>query len=249
MNGLKGRRFLVCGGASGIGEATVRRLVAEGADVVVADRDASRTAAILAELPRAEAVEYDQGDPDSVAAMFETVASGGRLDGVAVVAGIHPGQIPLADVTPATLARVHGVNAFGVLAVLQHAVAAVTDAGHASIVVVGSVAGIRPVARDAVYASSKASVQAMTRAVALEYAGRGIRVNSVLPGSAITPLAISQGSLEAIHRGAAASIPLGKPATADEVASTVCFLLSDDASHVTATDLIVDGGLAAGGPS
>lgn len=249
MRGLKGRRYLVCGGASGIGEATARRLAEEGSVVVVADRDRQRLKLIVGEVPGAVGLEYDQGDPTSVAELFSDVLSSGPLDGVAIVAGVHPGLIPLADVTPELLARVHGVNTFGVLAVLQQSVAALTDAGHPSIVVVGSVAGIRPVAYDTIYASSKASVQAITRSVALEYASKGIRVNTVLPGSAITPLAISQGSLEAIQTAAAASIPLGRAATADEIASTICFLLSDEAAHVTATDLVVDGGLAAGGPA
>lgn len=249
MRGLAGRRILVCGGASGIGEAAVRRLLEEDAEVIIADRDREGLVALATELPGVSTVVYDQGDPDSIAELFAIATSDTPLDGVSVVAGIHPGQIPLTDVTPQLLARVYGVNTFGVLAILQQAVRSLTDAGHASIVVVGSVAGIRPVACDAVYASSKASVQAITRSVALEYADRGIRVNAVLPGSAITPLAISQGSVEAIREGAAASIPMRKPATAEEVASTICFLLSDDASHITATDLVVDGGLAAGSPA
>lgn len=249
MNGLAGRRFLVCGGASGIGEAVALRLANEGAIVVLADRNAEALRSVTAQIPGATAIAYDQADGQSITQLFDDVTAGGELHGVAIVAGIHPGQIPLADVTPDVFNDVHRVNALGVLLVLQQAVTAVMHDDRSSIVVVSSVAGIRPVARDAVYASSKAAVQAIVRSVALEVAGDGVRVNSVLPGSAITPLALSQSSVDQINEGAAATIPLRRAATAAEVANTICFLLSDEASHVTATELIVDGGLAAGGPS
>ncbi|MBN9620914.1 MAG: SDR family oxidoreductase [Actinobacteria bacterium] len=249
MRGLAGRRFVVCGGASGIGEGTARRLVDEGGAVVVADRDADAAARVAGELgERAVSIGYEQGDPESVARLFRAVAAGGPVNGVAVVSGVHPGRIPLADVTVAAQRRVHDVNVLGVLLVLQQAVAAVADDGRSSIVAVGSVAGIRPVEQDAVYASSKAAAQAAVRSVALECASRGIRVNSVLPGSALTPLASSLRPIEAIREEAVRSIPLGRPAESAEVASAIAFLLSDDASYITATELVVDGGLFAGHP-
>jgi len=135
-----------------------------------------------------------------------------------------------------------------VMNVLQRAIAAVVDDGRSSIVVVSSVAGIRPEIRDAIYASSKAAAQAIVRSIALEVAARGIRVNSVLPGSAVTPLAMSLASLEAIESDAARTIPLGRSADSAEVASAIAFLLSDDASYITGTELIVDGGLFANSP-
>lgn len=249
MNGLTGRRFLVCGAASGIGEATALRLAAEGAVVILADRNADSLTSVVQQIPGATAMTYDQGDAASIAALFAKVTAAGALNGVAVVAGVHPGLIPIADVTVDSFRDVHAINSLGVLLVLQQAVAAVARDARSSIAVVSSVAGLRPVARDAVYASSKAAVQAIVRAVALEVAGEGIRVNSVLPGTAITPLVLSESSIDEVWEGAAASIPLRRPATAAEVASTICFLLSDDASHVTAVELLVDGGLAAGRPS
>lgn len=248
MRGIAGRRHLVCGGASGLGEATARRLREEGATVVIADRDAARAAAIARELGDAEAIAYEQDDPASVAALFRQVAEGGPLHGVALVAGIHPGQRPLAETTAEGLTAVHAVNVAGILTCLAEASHVLADDGRSSVVVVGSVAGIRPVAGDAVYASSKAAAHAIVRSAALELAP-GIRVNTVLPGLAVTPLSVSQSSREAIDEASARMLPLRRPAAAAEVAAAICFLLSDDASYITATEILVDGGLAATGPS
>lgn len=253
MRGLAGRRFLVCGGGSGIGEATAERLAAEDAVVIIADRHADAAARVVAKLPKpAESFQYEQSDPDSVAELFASVTARGPLNGVAVVAGVHPGYIPLTDITVNTFLQVHGVNTLGALLVLQQAVNSLAADGHSSAVVVSSVAGIRPVAKDAVYASSKAAVQAIVRSAALEYAGRGVRVNSVLPGGVITPLAVGQEMVDAIAGGAvkppSPSIPLGYAADASELASAIAFLLSDESSHITATEFIVDGGLFAGHP-
>ena len=249
MRGLEGRRFLVAGGASGIGEATARRLVQEGAVVIIADRNAeaaSRTAGDLG--GGTEWFAYEQSDEDSIVDLFNQVSRGGSLHGVALVAGVHLGAISLPDITSESFSYVHAVNVWGVMNVLQRAIGAVVDDGRSSIVVVSSVAGIRPEIRDAVYASSKAAAQAIVRSIALEVAARGIRVNSVLPGSAVTPLAVSLASLEAIESDAARTIPLGRPADSAEIASAIAFLLSDDASYITGTELIVDGGLFANSP-
>ena len=249
MKGLEGRRYLVCGGASGLGEATAVRLQEEGAHVVIADRNVDAARDLATALGGCEYFEYDQGDPASITALFDAVSSAGEVNGVALVAGVHPGTRALAEVDPATFRGVHDVNALGILLCLQEAARIVARDDRSSLVVIGSVAGIRPVARNAIYASSKASAQAITRSVALELAGSGIRVNSILPGSAITPLAISQSSLETIREEAERVIPLRRAAEASEVASAICYLLSEDASYITATELIVDGGLAAGSAS
>ena len=247
MRGLEGRRFLVAGGGSGIGEATAQRLVDEGARVVVADRDAAAAERVAGGVD-AEWVAYDQSDESSIGDLFRTVAEGGPLNGVAAVAGVHLGSSALEDITSSAFAYVHGINVLGVLHMLQHAVKTVVDDRRSSIVVVGSVAGIRPEIRDAVYASSKAAAQAIVRSAALELAPRGLRINSVLPGSVVTPLAVSLTSLEEIDREAARMLPMGRPAAAVEIAGAIAFLLSDDASHITGTELIVDGGLFANSP-
>lgn len=249
MRGLDGRRFLVTGGASGIGEATARRLVQEGAVVIVADRNVEAATRAAGELGAgAEWLAYEQSDEDSVADLFSQASSVGPLHGVALVAGVHLGAVSLAGITSNDFSYVHGVNVFGALNVLQRAIDAVVDDGRSSIVVVGSVAGIRPENRDAVYASSKAATQAIVRSMALEVAARGIRLNSVLPGSAVTPLAVSLTSLEEIMSEASRTIPLGRPADSAEIANAIAFLLSSDASYITGTELIVDGGLFANSP-
>jgi NAD(P)-dependent dehydrogenase (short-subunit alcohol dehydrogenase family) len=214
--------------------------------VIIADRDLARATQIAGEIG-GTALGYEQDDPSSVAALFREVAAGGPLHGLAVVAGVHPGHRPLAETTEEGLVAVHGVNAAGVLSCLREAAGALVDDGTAAVVVVGSVAGIRPVARDAVYASSKAAAHAIVRSAALELAPR-IRVNTVVPGFAVTPLSVSQSSREAIDETSERILPLRRPADAAEVASAICFLLSHDASYITATELLVDGGLAASGP-
>lgn len=247
MRGLDDRRFLVAGGGSGIGEATARRLVEEGARVVVADGNAAAAERVAAEID-AEWAAYDQGDAQSIRNLFRTVTDGGPINGVAVVAGVHLGAIAIADITAENYAHVHGVNVLGVLRMIQHAANTVVDDHRSSVVVVGSVAGIRPEILDAVYASSKAAAQAIVRSAALEFAPRGLRLNSVLPGSIVTPLAISLTSLEAIQQDAAQILPMRRPGESAEVASAIAFLLSDDASHITGTEVIVDGGLFANSP-
>ena len=123
MRGLAGRRFLVAGGASGIGEATARRLAEEGALVVIADRNAAAAARIAGDLgTTAEWMVYEQSDAESVVDLFRQVSDAGPLHGVALVAGVHLGSIALADITPTAFAHVHGVNVQGVLRVLQLAV-------------------------------------------------------------------------------------------------------------------------------
>lgn len=243
MNGLSGRRYLVCGGASGLGAETATRLRTEGATVIVADRH------LDGNLPAAAQHPYDQADRESIARLFRDVTAEGALHGVAICAALHPGAVPLTDLPAEVLQNVHAVNVLGMIHVLGEALRAVERDSGGSIVVLGSVAGIRPVASDAIYASSKAAAHAAARSGALEGAPLGIRVNSVLPGSAVTPLALSLATQEALERAAHETIPLGRPADASEVASVVAFLLSDDASYVTGTELVVDGGLAAGRPT
>jgi NAD(P)-dependent dehydrogenase (short-subunit alcohol dehydrogenase family) len=249
MRGLKNRRFLVAGGASGIGAATARRLADEGSRVIVADRTGDAAAAVANEIgSSAEWFTYEQGDAASVAELFDKIARGGPLHGLAIVAGVHLGAIPLSEIKETDYTHIHGINVLGALHVLQHAVASLADDGRSSIVVVSSVAGIRPEPFDATYASSKAAVQAIARSAALELAPRGIRVNSVLPGSALTPLAVSLTSLDEIVQDAVRIVPMGRAANPAEVASAITFLLSDDASYITGTELIVDGGLWANSP-
>ncbi|MGC0251848.1 SDR family NAD(P)-dependent oxidoreductase [Pseudactinotalea sp. Z1748] len=248
MNGLADRRYLVCGAGSGIGEATAHFLAAQGARVAVADLHRDTADRVAEEIGTSDSYAYDQGDPTSVEEFFDAAAGAGPIHGVAIVAGAHPGKIPLQDVDPELFRRIHGVNALGVLTMLQSATRRLVRDGRSAIVVTSSVAGIRPVAQDAIYASSKAAAQAIVRSAALEYAAEGIRINSVLPGSVLTPLAISQSSEAQIQEVAARTLPIRRPSASQEIASTIAFLLSDDASSITATELVVDGGLAAAGP-
>ena len=248
-----GRRAVVTGGAAGIGRATAERLAAEGAHVVIADVNealAEETSdAIAAAGGQASSHALDQSREDSIETLAQLLHADGGVDVICINAGVHPGNYDIGLLAVDVWDRTHAVNARGAFLLARRLIPLLQMRGGGSIVLTGSVAGLRPTARDAAYATTKAALHALGRSLALELAPSGIRVNSVLPGIAVTPLSLSQSAAAGVNiDAAAASIPLGRVASAAEVAAAIAFLASDDASYITGIELIVDGGLAAAGP-
>jgi NAD(P)-dependent dehydrogenase (short-subunit alcohol dehydrogenase family) len=236
-----GRRALVTGAGSGIGEAVARGLYEEGAEVVLADRAEDRVQAVAADLgERAAAVALDVRDEDAVAAVMD------GFDVLANVAGIGS-TTNAPDTALDVWEDVFAVNARGTFLCCKHAIPAMIERGGGAIVNMGSVAGLVGLRNRAAYCASKGAVIAFTRALAIDHVGDGIRVNAVCPGTVDSPwvrrLVEDVGeSLDALR----ARQPMGRLGSTDEIAQAVLYLASDAAAFVTGSALVIDGGLTAG---
>jgi NAD(P)-dependent dehydrogenase (short-subunit alcohol dehydrogenase family) len=239
-NRFTGRRALVTGAGSGIGEAVARRLHAEGAEVLLTNVSPGPVEAIAAALgERAAAVQLDVRDEDAVREVVHDV------DVLANVAGV--GSTTAAPDTPLEVWEdVLAVNARGTFLCCKHAIPGMIERGGGSIVNVASVAGLVGLRNRVAYSASKGAVIAMTRALAVDHVGDGVRVNAVCPGTVDTPwvrrLVEEVGeSLEALR----ARQLMGRLGTTDEISAAVAYLASDDAAFVTGTAFVIDGGLTA----
>jgi meso-butanediol dehydrogenase / (S,S)-butanediol dehydrogenase / diacetyl reductase len=235
-----GRRALVTGAGSGIGEAVARGLHGEGAEVVLADVAGDRVQAVAAELgERAQALTLDVRDEDAVSG----AVSG--LDVLANVAGI--GSTTNAPDTPLEVwENVFAVNARGTFLCCKHALPSMIERGGGAIVNIASVAGMIGLPNRAAYSASKGAVIALTRALAIDHVRDGVRVNAVCPGTVDSPwvrrLVEDVGeSLDSLR----ARQPMGRLGTPEEVADAVLYLASDAAAFITGSALVIDGGLTA----
>lgn len=248
---LSGKRALITGGNSGIGLATARLFIAEGAKVAITGRNRETLDAAAAELgPNLLALQADVGNFEATAAAVKQAADAfGGLDIVFANAGIG-GSTPLGQASVETFENIISTNLTGVFFTVQAAEPFLAKGG--SVVLNGSVLAVLGAPGWSAYAAAKAGVRAMSRVLASELAPRGIRVNVVVPGAARTaiwsPFAPTQEARAALDAGLARSIPLGRVGEAEEVAKTVLFLASDDASNITAAEIVVDGGTT-GAPS
>lgn len=240
------RTAIVTGGAAGIGEAIVRRLAADGLRVVVADRDFPRAQALATSLPAARAVETDLGSPESIGALFDSVAGQeGGCDVVVNNAGIGP-TARFEELAIDDWERTLAVNLRGALLTTQHALPGMRTRGWGRIVNVASISGLRASALRVAYGTSKAALIQLTRQAAIEVAADGVTVNAVAPGPVDTELTKamhSPATRESYHR----AIPMRRYGAPEEVAAVVAFLCSDDASYVTGHTIPVDGGYMAAG--
>jgi 3-oxoacyl-[acyl-carrier protein] reductase len=243
--GLDGKVALVTGGANGIGLATVRLLAASGARVVVADLDEG-AATTAAEQVGGTAVRADVTSADDCAAMVATaVDTYGRLDVVACNAGLTTYPTPAVEIGEDDFDATFAVNVKGAWLTARAAIPALRAAGGGAIVVTGSVMGERTRPGFAAYAPSKAAANHLARSLAVEHAPDGIRVNAVAPVATDTAMLekfLGTEDPAAARQRFESSIPLGRLATPDDVASAICFLASDSASFLTGVVLPVDGG-------
>ena len=237
---LSGKRALVTGGTSGIGLAVVRRFVSHGAEVVaVARRERAEVAAVGASM-----ITTDVADPDDLERAFDHARElVGDLDVVVLNAGISEldGGPDLSDDDAASLRRQLDVNAMGVFHGLRLAGPAMRDGG--SIAITATAALFWPFPDYLTYAASKAPLAAMRDHAAMKLGRRGIRVNTVSPGTISTPM---QPDDDAEARIAPIATCLGRAGTTDDVTGAYVFLASDDSRYVTATDIRVDGGWLGG---
>ncbi|ONI73062.1 oxidoreductase [Actinosynnema sp. ALI-1.44] len=235
-----GKVALVTGGTSGIGLATARKLLADGARVIVTGRDKTRLDDAVEDLPGVHAVRNDAADLselDDLAALIK--ARYGRLDVVFANAGVASFQ-PASEVTEDKFDRMIGINFKGVFFTVQKVLPLL--APGASIVINASWTLHRGLSGASLYAATKAAVHNLTRTFAAELGPKGIRVNSVSPGYIETPMFHENVSADE-HAGVIAAVPSGRFGTAAEVADAVAYLASDEASYVNGQDLIIDGGL------
>ncbi len=246
MRGLKDKRVLITGGASGIGAATARRFLEEGAQVVVLDRDTVASTRIKRDLPALKAtIVADVSDPQAVSRAFDeldNICQG--LDVLINNAGISIRHSFL-DITPQEWQQVIDINLNGVFYVAQQAARRMLEAGSGVIINMGSTNGLMGYPYYADYNASKAGVIELTRSMALELAP-AVRVIAVCPGYVLTPMQEAEYTPEMME-AANSKIPLGRYARPEEVAALFAFLASDEAPYITGHSYVIDGGEIAGG--
>ena len=245
---LAGKVALVTGGTSGLGLATAKRFIDEGAKVVVTGRRAAELDAAVKHLGGdATGVRGDVSVAADLDRLYATIREAhGRLDVVFANAG-GGAFVPLEEVTEAHFDKYFDINVKGTLFTVQKALPLMTAGG--SIVLNGSMVSVKGVPGFTVYAATKAALRSFARTWAVDLKGRNIRVNVVSPGTVVTPgykneLGMTDEQITEFVAQAAAVTPLGRAGTPDEIARAVVFLASDDSSFVTGVELFVDGGAA-----
>ncbi len=256
MKGLSGKRALVTGGGSGIGQAIAVRLAREGCDVAINYRGSPEEAEETERLVQACCaqvkdcavkvllVQADVSKEDDVVTMVRTAAEEfGRLHILINNAGIQiPGTSHEADI--ADFDRVIAVNVRGAYLCAKEAIRHFLENGiRGTVINISSVHEVIPRPNYIGYSVSKGGMGNLTRTLALEYAGNGIRVNAVGPGATVTPINRAWVDEPQSKAKVESHIPLGRAASADEIAGVVAFLASNEAAYITGQTLYVDGGL------
>jgi meso-butanediol dehydrogenase/(S,S)-butanediol dehydrogenase/diacetyl reductase len=249
---LDNKVAIVTAGGSGIGAATVRRFAREGAAVVIADLSGSRAEQVRSEVVaaggRAVTIKMDVADPQAIEATIKlALNSFGRLDvlfnnaGMAEVSLIH-------ETTLESWERVMAVTLTGTFLGLKYAIPVMRQQGGGAIINTASISGMHGDYGMASYNAAKAAVINLTRTAALENAKHNIRVNCVCPGGINTRVAqiLGKGRADEWRRAMGGAHPIGRMGEPDEIANTVTFLASDEASFITGSSFVADGGVTAG---
>lgn len=243
MARFQNHKFLITGGTSGIGLAAAKRLVTEGATVLVTGTDPERVSAADA-LDGITGIANDAGDPASIQPLVDAVKNFGPLDGAFLNAGFGRFH-PLADVTAEEFDVHYAVNVRGPLLQAKALAPLLKDGG--SIVCNTSVAGQMGLSNASIYSSTKGALRTIVRVLANELAGRNIRVNAVSPGPISTAFfdrtGLPQEAIDDFSTFLKSRVPLGRFGRSEEVAAVALFLLSADASYVTGSEYMVDGGM------
>ena len=253
---LAGKVALVTGGASGIGEGTVRRLVADGARVVVADIQAEAAAKVAAEHgDRCRPIAADVTREDDVAAAVDlALTEFGQLDLAFANAGIFGAYGPIDKTRMADVDLTWAVDLRGVFVTMKHAARVMIPRGSGVIIATTSPAAVIGGIGNHAYSAAKAGILGLMRSVAAELRPHGIRVNAVMPGAVVSAMTadLVLGDATAIGRvteALAADAARGRPGLPADIAAAVSYLASDDAAFVTGHTMVVDGGLTAIGGS
>ena len=256
MPGLKGRNVLVTGGSSGIGQAIAVRFAQFGANVAInylrqpgeaadtEERVHACTAQVAQMGVRDVLVRGDVSKEDDVVAMVDAAADGlGGLDFLVNNAGIQISR-PSSELSSADFDKVIAVNLRGAFLCAREAIKRLlADEKPGSIINVSSVHQIIPKPDYLGYSASKGGMQNLTRTLALEYAGDGIRVNGIGPGATVTPINRAWIDDPVKREQVGSHIPMARAGTADEMGAVACFLASDYAAYITGQTIFVDGGL------
>jgi NAD(P)-dependent dehydrogenase (short-subunit alcohol dehydrogenase family) len=241
------RVAIVTGGASGMGAATVRRLAAGGANVIIVDRNSELAQTVATEVG-GTAVVGDVADSSFCdSAIAAAIERHGGLDVLVNAAGVIV-RASGEDTTDEQWAKIMGVNVSGTFFMCRAALRVMKTSGGGAIVNFGSIWGDLGSAGVAAYCASKGAVHNLTRALAMDHAADGIRVNAVCPGEVNTPMLQSERAeavTDQLLMAIAATVPMGRLADPDEIARVVCFLASDDASYMTGALVSVDAGYGA----
>ncbi len=245
---LSGKITLITGGSSGLGLATAKRFAAEGAHVFITGRRQPELDDAVKQI--GGSVTAVRGDVSKLADLDHLFAiikeQKGRLDILFANAG-GGAFAPLGQVTEAHFDKYFGINVKGTLFTVQKALPLIPAGG--AIVINGSMVSVKGFPGFGVYAATKAALRSFARTWSVDLKGRNIRVNVVSPGTVVTPaykseLGLTDGQIDEFVAQAAATAPLGRTGTPDEIAKAVVFLASDDSSFVNGAELFVDGGAA-----
>ncbi len=241
MSKLKSKIAVITGGASGIGLATARRFVAEGAFVYLVGRRQEALEAAVTELgDSVRAIQGDITDPASLDKLYETIRSEtGRIDILFANAGVGD-FAPLGEITEKQFDWTFDINVKGTLFTVQKALPLMSSGG--TIIVTGSTVGSMGTPAMSVYSASKAAIRNFVRTWALDLRGTGIRVNVLSPGATETETLMNMG--KEVTDGLAVQTPMGRLGDPSEIAGVAAFLASDDSSFMTGSEVFVDGGYA-----
>ncbi|MEO8352198.1 MAG: SDR family oxidoreductase [Chthoniobacteraceae bacterium] len=243
-----GKIALITGGSSGLGLATAKHFVADGAYVFITGRRQPELDAAVQQLGSSvTGIRSDISNLADLDRLFATIKEQkGRLDILFANAG-GGAFVPLEQVTEEHFDKYFGINVKGTLFTVQKALPLMTSGG--AIVLNGSMVSIKGLPAFGVYAATKAALRSFARTWTQDLKGRNIRVNVVSPGTVVTPgykseLGLTDAQIEDFKAQASATTPLGRTGTPEEIAKAVAFLASDDASFINGVELFVDGGAA-----